>query len=254
MTIHVRESDPDQWGLQLARGDVDLALVRQPEVVPSGFEFRPLLEDRFVVVCAPAHRMARRRDPRLADPLDLYLVAPGRGLGGARGSGPPDGLARRATADRAGAHTRLDAHGVAGPVAGRPALVPTERRETVGRHGATDRGGPAACSLVSSAGSGHAADLPTSAARLSPTFSPLCCSESDRWYRARDERNEGSPDPIKRWSEKTTTQDLNVDRAEVDLSATRKRSPARPAPGAASSASCQPGNVDSATPRVPAAP
>jgi DNA-binding transcriptional LysR family regulator len=62
VTIHVRESDPDQWGLQLARGDVDLALVRQPEVVPSGFEFRPLLEDRFVVVCAPAHRMARRRD------------------------------------------------------------------------------------------------------------------------------------------------------------------------------------------------
>jgi len=61
VTIHVRESDPEQWGLQLARGEVDLALVRQPEVPPAGFVFQPLQQDCFVVVCAPGHRMARRR-------------------------------------------------------------------------------------------------------------------------------------------------------------------------------------------------
>lgn len=61
VTVHVRESDPEQWGLQLARGEVDVALVRQSPVTPAGFEFRPLLEDGFAVVCRPAHRLARRR-------------------------------------------------------------------------------------------------------------------------------------------------------------------------------------------------
>ncbi len=61
VTIHVRESAPEQWGLQLARGEVDLALVREPAVAPAGCEFRPLMDDRFVVVCAPTHRMATRR-------------------------------------------------------------------------------------------------------------------------------------------------------------------------------------------------
>jgi DNA-binding transcriptional LysR family regulator len=68
--VHVRESEPEQWGLQLARGEVDLALVRQPAVTPAGFAFRPLLADRFVVVCRPSHPMAARRGlgwPALAD-------------------------------------------------------------------------------------------------------------------------------------------------------------------------------------------
>jgi DNA-binding transcriptional LysR family regulator len=61
ITVHVHESAPEQWGLQLARGEVDLALVRQPAATPAGFEFRPLLHDRFVVVCRPGHRLAARR-------------------------------------------------------------------------------------------------------------------------------------------------------------------------------------------------
>ena len=61
ITVHVHETAPEQWGLQLARGEVDLALVRQPAVTPAGFEFRPLLADRFVVVCRPGHRLAGRR-------------------------------------------------------------------------------------------------------------------------------------------------------------------------------------------------
>ncbi len=42
ISVHVHESAPEQWGLQLARGEVDLALVRQPAAVPAGFEFRPV--------------------------------------------------------------------------------------------------------------------------------------------------------------------------------------------------------------------
>jgi DNA-binding transcriptional LysR family regulator len=61
ITVHVQESAPEQWGLQLARGEVDLALVRQPAVTPVGFEFRALQADRFAVVCRPAHPLARRR-------------------------------------------------------------------------------------------------------------------------------------------------------------------------------------------------
>lgn len=61
ITVHVQESAPEQWGLQLARGEVDLALVRQSAVTPTGFEFRPLLDDGFAVVCRPAHRLAKRR-------------------------------------------------------------------------------------------------------------------------------------------------------------------------------------------------
>ena len=62
ITVHVQESAPEQWGLQLARGEVDLALVRESAVAPAGHEFRPLLADRFAVVCRPAHRLARQRD------------------------------------------------------------------------------------------------------------------------------------------------------------------------------------------------
>lgn len=61
ISVHVRESDPEQWGLQLARAEVDMALVREPAVTPAGTVFKPLLEDRFVVVCSPTHKMSGRR-------------------------------------------------------------------------------------------------------------------------------------------------------------------------------------------------
>ena len=64
ITVQVQESAPEQWALQLARGELDLALVRQATVPPAGFEFMPLAEDRFAVVCRPAHALARRRGVR----------------------------------------------------------------------------------------------------------------------------------------------------------------------------------------------
>jgi len=64
ITVQVQESAPEQWALQLARGELDLALVRQAAVPPAGFEFVPLAEDRFAVVCRPSHALARRRGVR----------------------------------------------------------------------------------------------------------------------------------------------------------------------------------------------
>jgi DNA-binding transcriptional LysR family regulator len=60
--LQVRESDVDQCALQLARGEVDIVACRQPAAPPAGCRFRPLLEDRFVVACGPAHPLADRRE------------------------------------------------------------------------------------------------------------------------------------------------------------------------------------------------
>lgn len=67
----------DGWAKQLAQGSVDLVGCRQPAVVPQGWQFRPLMPDRFVVVCGPGHRLAARRRVRL-DELggETWLPAP----------------------------------------------------------------------------------------------------------------------------------------------------------------------------------
>jgi DNA-binding transcriptional LysR family regulator len=59
--VHVREADVDQCSLLLARREVDLAACREPAALPQGCRFIPLVEDHFVVVCAPGHPLARRR-------------------------------------------------------------------------------------------------------------------------------------------------------------------------------------------------
>lgn len=62
--LQVRESDVDQCALQLARGEVDIAACREPAVPPAACRFRPLLADRFVIACGPAHPLAGRRGLR----------------------------------------------------------------------------------------------------------------------------------------------------------------------------------------------
>lgn len=64
--VQVREGERDDQMLAIARGEIDLALCRQPPVVPEGWAFRALLEDRFVVACAADHPLARRRNLELA--------------------------------------------------------------------------------------------------------------------------------------------------------------------------------------------
>lgn len=75
--VHITEADMDGWAKQLAQGSVDLVGCRQPAVVPQGWQFRPLMTDRFVVVCGPGHTLAARRRVRL-DELggETWLPAP----------------------------------------------------------------------------------------------------------------------------------------------------------------------------------
>ncbi len=75
--VHVLESPVDQWPLLLAAREVDLAICREPEVLPAGHVFHRLLHDHFVVACGPGHPLAGReavRWRRLAN--ELWLPSP----------------------------------------------------------------------------------------------------------------------------------------------------------------------------------
>lgn len=61
--VHLREAEGEDQLIAVARGEVDLVVCRRPPELPEGWRFEPLLEDRFVVVCAPGHPALRRRRP-----------------------------------------------------------------------------------------------------------------------------------------------------------------------------------------------
>ncbi|MET1116530.1 MAG: LysR family transcriptional regulator [Comamonas sp.] len=58
--IQLREAENDEQLQAIARGEVDLVACRRPPVVPEGWEFHALLEDRFAIVCRAQHPLARR--------------------------------------------------------------------------------------------------------------------------------------------------------------------------------------------------
>lgn len=75
--VHVTESAVDQWPLLLATREVDMALCREPAVLPAGHAFHRLLQDHFVVACGPDHPLAGRQGVRwrkLAS--ELWLPSP----------------------------------------------------------------------------------------------------------------------------------------------------------------------------------
>jgi DNA-binding transcriptional LysR family regulator len=59
--LQVRECDLDAWPLLLSRGEADAAACRAAEAPPAGFDFHPMVEDRFIVACGPRHPLAARR-------------------------------------------------------------------------------------------------------------------------------------------------------------------------------------------------
>ncbi len=61
--VRLDEAEGEDQLLAIARGEVDLAICREPAVVPEGWMFEPLRGDRFVVVCRPGHPLARARAP-----------------------------------------------------------------------------------------------------------------------------------------------------------------------------------------------
>lgn len=75
--VHLTESEREDLLLAVSRGQVDIVACRRPAVIPESWDYHVLREDRFVVVCAPAHPLARRRKlawNRLSD--QPWLLAP----------------------------------------------------------------------------------------------------------------------------------------------------------------------------------
>lgn len=59
--VQVREAEMQDQFLGISRHEVDLCICRQTPLVPEGWQFEPLIDDRFVVVCSPKHRLAGKR-------------------------------------------------------------------------------------------------------------------------------------------------------------------------------------------------
>ena len=58
------EAEGEDQLLAVARGEVDLVACRRPPILPEGWQFEPLVADELVVLCGPAHPLARRRRAR----------------------------------------------------------------------------------------------------------------------------------------------------------------------------------------------
>lgn len=65
--VHLGEAEGGDQLLAIARGEVDLVVCRRPPVIPEGWEFHPLREDSFVIVCRADHPLAQRKRLKWAD-------------------------------------------------------------------------------------------------------------------------------------------------------------------------------------------
>ena len=66
LLVQLPEADGFQLDQMVGRGDVDVALCRAPKVVPDGWRFEPLSDDRLAVIAGAAHPLRRRRRVDLA--------------------------------------------------------------------------------------------------------------------------------------------------------------------------------------------
>jgi DNA-binding transcriptional LysR family regulator len=56
--LNVLETDMREIGELIAQDGIDLALCREPDIVPQGWGFVPLLEDRYIIAAGPRHPLA----------------------------------------------------------------------------------------------------------------------------------------------------------------------------------------------------
>jgi len=59
--LNVLETDVREIGELIAQDGIDLALCREPAIVPEGWSFTPVLQDRYIIAAGPGHPLARRR-------------------------------------------------------------------------------------------------------------------------------------------------------------------------------------------------
>lgn len=75
--IQLHEAEADRCVEGLVRQTVDLALCREPAVLPDGLHFTPLLPDRFVVAAGVEHPLAwKRRVPWASLAQERWLLPP----------------------------------------------------------------------------------------------------------------------------------------------------------------------------------
>lgn len=79
--VQLSEAEGEDLMLPIARGETDLVACRRRAVVPEGWRFEPLLQDRLAVVCASSHPLARSRRPGWAAlARSTWLLAPAGSL------------------------------------------------------------------------------------------------------------------------------------------------------------------------------
>lgn len=61
--VQLRELEGEDQLLAIGRGEVDLVACRRPSVIPEGWQFNPVLNDRLAVVCRADNRLAKLRKP-----------------------------------------------------------------------------------------------------------------------------------------------------------------------------------------------
>jgi DNA-binding transcriptional LysR family regulator len=83
--VHLQEVDAARQAALVTNGDVDCAISRTPAVIPEGWEFIPLLRDRFAVIAGPHHPLAQKPVLTLEDLLgatwlSMPVSVPARGV------------------------------------------------------------------------------------------------------------------------------------------------------------------------------
>jgi DNA-binding transcriptional LysR family regulator len=58
VAVHLREAEGEDQLLAITRGEVDLVACRHPPVLPEGWEFHPLRQDRYAIVCRADNPLA----------------------------------------------------------------------------------------------------------------------------------------------------------------------------------------------------
>lgn len=77
ITVHLSEAEGEDQLLAIARGEVDFVACRRPAVIPEGWTFVALLDDRFAVLCHPDHELAGRSGVSWAElAAQTWVVAP----------------------------------------------------------------------------------------------------------------------------------------------------------------------------------
>lgn len=61
VVVQLVEADSARQAALVASREIDLAVCRQPPTIPDGWAFTSLWADRFTIVCAPGHPLARRQ-------------------------------------------------------------------------------------------------------------------------------------------------------------------------------------------------